>query len=64
MPYKLAITVAGGVSLGTYEAGVLYEIVDAISQHNSGLCIRRQEETEHAPLSMVLTGMETEETDL
>ena len=37
MPYKLAITVAGAVSLGTYEAGVLYEIVDAISQHNSSL---------------------------
>ncbi|MGA2262620.1 MAG: patatin-like phospholipase family protein [Acidobacteriota bacterium] len=34
MPYKLAITVAGAVSLGAYEAGVLYEIIDAISQHN------------------------------
>jgi hypothetical protein len=34
MPYKLAITVAGAVSLGAYEAGVLYEVIDAISQHN------------------------------
>src|SRR6266851_2122254 len=35
MPYRLAVTVAGAVSLGSYEAGVLYEIVDAIGQHNS-----------------------------
>jgi hypothetical protein len=35
MPYRLAVTVAGAVSLGSYEAGVLYEIVDAIAQHNS-----------------------------
>jgi len=34
MPYRLAITVAGAVSLGSYEAGVLYEIIDAIAQHN------------------------------
>jgi len=31
---KLAITVAGAVSLGSYEAGVLYEFLDAIAQHN------------------------------
>jgi Patatin-like phospholipase len=35
MTYRLAMTVAGAVSLGSYEAGVLYEIVDAIAQHNS-----------------------------
>jgi Patatin-like phospholipase len=34
MPKRLAITVAGAVSLGSYEAGVLYEIFHAISQHN------------------------------
>lgn len=34
MPYRLAITVAGAVSLGSYEAGVLFEIIDAIGQHN------------------------------
>ncbi|MGB9363473.1 MAG: hypothetical protein WCA99_17850, partial [Candidatus Sulfotelmatobacter sp.] len=35
MPKKLAITIAGAVSLGSYEAGVLYEVLDAIQQHNS-----------------------------
>jgi len=34
MPKKLAITIAGAVSLGSYEAGVLYEVLDAIQQHN------------------------------
>lgn len=36
MAIRLAITVAGAVSLGSYEAGVLYEILDAIAQHNAG----------------------------
>jgi len=31
---KLAITIAGAVSLGSYEAGVLFEVLDAIRQHN------------------------------
>jgi len=35
MPKKLAITIAGAVSLGSYEAGVLYEVLDAIHQHNN-----------------------------
>ncbi len=34
MPKRLAITVAGAVSLGSYESGVLYEVLDAIGQHN------------------------------
>jgi len=34
MPYRLAITIAGAVSLGSFEAGVLYEVVDALGQHN------------------------------
>jgi len=34
MPKKLAITIAGAVSLGSYEAGVLCEVLDAIQQHN------------------------------
>jgi len=35
MPTKyLAITIAGAVSLGSYEAGAMYEILDAIAQHN------------------------------
>jgi predicted acylesterase/phospholipase RssA len=34
MSKRLAITIAGAVSLGSYEAGVLYEILDALHQHN------------------------------
>ena len=34
MPYRLAITIAGAVSLGSFEAGVLFEVFDALSQHN------------------------------
>jgi hypothetical protein len=34
LPKRLAITIAGAVSLGSYEAGVLYEIIHAIGQHN------------------------------
>jgi hypothetical protein len=35
MPKRLAITIAGAVSLGSYEAGVLYEVLTAIKQHNA-----------------------------
>jgi hypothetical protein len=35
MAIRLSITVAGAVSLGSYEAGVLYEVLDAIAQHNA-----------------------------
>ncbi len=35
MAKRLAITIAGAVSLGSYEAGVLSEILDAIAQHNA-----------------------------
>ena len=34
MPKKLAITISGAVSLGSYEAGVLYEVIRALGQHN------------------------------
>lgn len=34
MPKKLAVTIAGAVSLGSYEAGVVWEVLDAIRQHN------------------------------
>jgi predicted acylesterase/phospholipase RssA len=34
MPQKLAIAISGAVSLGSYEAGVIYEIIEAIAQHN------------------------------
>ncbi|MDG4475465.1 patatin-like phospholipase family protein [Thiovibrio frasassiensis] len=32
--YKLAVAISGAVSLGSYEAGVMYEIIKAIGQHN------------------------------
>ena len=35
MAKKLAITFSGAVSLGSYEAGVLYEVLYALGQHNS-----------------------------
>jgi Patatin-like phospholipase len=34
MSKRLAITISGAVSLGSYEAGVLYEICEALRQHN------------------------------
>jgi hypothetical protein len=34
MPKNLAITISGAVSLGSYEAGVLYEIIRTIQHHN------------------------------
>src|SRR5215469_219372 len=40
MPKRLAITISGAVSLGSYEAGVLYEVINAIGQHNSHPDIR------------------------
>lgn len=35
MSKRLAITISGAVSLGSYEAGVLYEVIQAIGQHNT-----------------------------
>jgi len=51
MTKKLAITISGAVSLGSYEAGVLYEIIRAI-QHHNGL---EQDETNKIEID-VLTG--------
>src|ERR1700728_4183798 len=34
MPKRVAITIAGAVSLGSYEAGVLYELLEAIRTWN------------------------------
>jgi hypothetical protein len=42
MPYRIAVIVAGAVSLGSYEAGVVYEIIDAIGQHNSAAPAKEQ----------------------
>ena len=35
MAKKLAVVISGAVSLGSYEAGVVYEVLEAIAQHNS-----------------------------
>ena len=34
MPKYLAITISGAVSLGSYEAGAMFQVLDAIRQHN------------------------------
>ena len=34
MAYRLAIAISGAVSLGSYEAGVMFEIIRAIGSHN------------------------------
>jgi len=34
MPQKLAIAISGAVSLGSYEAGVMFEVIKAIGEHN------------------------------
>ena len=37
MSRKLAIAISGAVSLGSYEAGVMYEVLEAIAQYNKKL---------------------------
>ncbi len=34
MPKRLAVTIAGAVSLGSFEAGVLYELLSGLKRHN------------------------------
>lgn len=34
MAQKLAIAISGAVSLGSFESGVMYEVIEAIAQHN------------------------------
>ena len=46
MPKRLAITIAGAVSLGSYEAGVLYEIITAIGAHNANAATTTDEHIE------------------
>ncbi len=35
MTRKLAIAISGAVSLGSYEAGVMYKVLEAIAAHNN-----------------------------
>ena len=37
MTYRLAIAISGAVSLGSYEAGVMFEIIRAIGMHNQNV---------------------------
>jgi predicted acylesterase/phospholipase RssA len=37
MSKKLAVVISGAVSLGSYEAGVMYEVLEAIAVHNKDL---------------------------
>lgn len=37
MAYRLAIAISGAVSLGSYEAGVMFEIIRAIGIHNESV---------------------------
>jgi hypothetical protein len=37
MPRKLAIVISGAVSLGSYEAGVMYEVLEAIALNNESV---------------------------
>ena len=37
MTKKLAIVISGAVSLGSYEAGVMYEVIEAIRIHNANI---------------------------
>ena len=35
MSRKLAISISGVVSLGSYEGGVMYEVLEAITRHDN-----------------------------
>ncbi|NQY15894.1 patatin-like phospholipase family protein [Alteromonas sp.] len=37
MTYRVAFAISGAVSLGSYEAGTIYEIISALSEHNKNL---------------------------
>jgi hypothetical protein len=52
MTSKVAIAISGAVSLGSYEAGVVYELLDAIGQHNRNNADRPERQV----LVDVLTG--------
>ena len=35
MTYRVAFAISGAVSLGSYEAGTIYEIIRAFAEHNN-----------------------------
>jgi hypothetical protein len=52
MAYRLAIAISGAVSLGSYEAGVMFEVIRAIGAHNRAVAA----EPERRIVIDVLTG--------
>jgi hypothetical protein len=60
MPQKLAIAISGAVSLGSYESGVMYEVIEAIAQHNENLdrdaTLSEQERAQKKVVIDVITG--------
>ncbi|MFN9672094.1 MAG: hypothetical protein ACK552_05795 [Microcystis sp.] len=40
MSKKLAVVISGAVSLGSFEAGVIYEVLEAIARHNESVRIQ------------------------
>jgi hypothetical protein len=46
MAKRLAVTIAGAVSLGSYESGVICEVLDAITQHNANPATTEDERIE------------------
>ena len=37
MTYRVAFAISGAVSLGSYEAGTMYEIIRAFAEHNNSM---------------------------
>ena len=35
MTYRVAMAISGAVSLGSYEAGCVYELLNAFKEHNA-----------------------------
>ena len=55
MVYKLAITISGAVSLGTFESGALFEVLETIARHNEQIDASRGNANERIEVD-VLTG--------
>lgn len=56
MTYRVAFAISGAVSLGSYEAGTIYEIISALSEHNKNLPEHSNERIEIDVLSGASAG--------
>lgn len=56
MTYRVAFAISGAVSLGSYEAGTIYEIISALSEHNKNLPENSNERIEIDVLSGASAG--------